>query len=58
MPKIHPRINAEEIEHELKSINEAETEDNNGLVAYIKDGKLTFDTYANLFNTTSFDEDT
>lgn len=57
MPYKYPHINASEITHELKALNEAENTDNNGKVIYIKDGALAFDTYANLFTITSFDED-
>lgn len=57
MPYKYPRINAAEIDNELSSINGAEKTENNGLVAYIKDGAIAFDTYSNLFTITSFDED-
>jgi len=57
MPYKYPRINASEIDRELKIIIDAQNAKNNGLVAYIKDGELAFDTYENLFTVTSFNED-
>ena len=33
----------------LKQINDAQNTDNNGLILYIRQGQLAFDTYENLF---------
>ena len=40
------------IDHDLKEFHDAENEDNNGKVIYIRDGKLAFETGENLFNIT------
>lgn len=57
MPYVYPKINASDIHIQLNEIIEAEDEKNNGLFAYIKDGKIAFDTYDNLFTITPFSED-
>lgn len=57
MPYKYPHIDAAEITHELKSFNEVANVNNNDKILYIKDGKLTCDTYSNIFTINSFDED-
>ena len=43
-------MTGEQIDKTLKAFNEAETEENEGLVMYIKMGEIAFDTEENLFN--------
>lgn len=57
MPYKYPRINAADIYKQLSEINIAENASNNGKVVYIRNGKLAFDTYENLFTVTPFSED-
>ncbi|MCR5089895.1 MAG: hypothetical protein K6C08_10325 [Oscillospiraceae bacterium] len=46
---IKAKQTGEQIDADLTAINEAQTEDNNDLIIYIRRGALAFDTYDNLF---------
>ena len=52
---INTLMSGKEIDHTLKAINDAENTDNNGLIIYIRNGKLAFDTYENLFTVTELE---
>lgn len=47
---INTPMSGKAIDKSLKAISDAENEDNNGLILYIKDGAIAFDTYDNLFD--------
>lgn len=47
---INTQMSGKEIDRVLKAIHDAENTDNNGLVIYIRNGQLAFDTAENLFN--------
>lgn len=47
---IRSPMTGEKIDELLKAFNGAESEESEGLIMYIKDGKLAFDTEENLFN--------
>lgn len=47
---IKTQMSGKEIDRSLKEINECQTADNNGLVLYIRDGKIAADAYENLFD--------
>ena len=46
---INTLMSGKEIDRVLKAINDAENSDNNGLIIYIRNGELAFDTEENLF---------
>ena len=46
---IQTEMSGKEIDRVLKAFHDAENEDNNGLILYIRRGELAFDTEENLF---------
>lgn len=46
---INTQMSGKEIDRVLKAINDAENQNNNGLIIYIRHGELAFDTEENLF---------
>lgn len=46
---IQTDMSGKEIDRVLKAFHDAENEDNNGLILYIRRGELAFDTEENLF---------
>ena len=50
---IQTDMSGKEIDRVLKAIHDAENEDNNGLILYIRRGEIAFDTEENLFTITS-----
>ena len=46
---INTNMSGKELDRVLKAINDAENTDNNGLIIYIRNGQLAFDTEENLF---------
>lgn len=49
---IRTEMSGNEIDRALKALHDAENEDNNGLILYIRRGELAFDTEENLFTIT------
>lgn len=49
---IQTDMNGQEIDRVLKALHDAENEDNNGLILYIRRGEIAFDTEENLFTIT------
>ena len=49
---IQTDMSGKEIDRVLKAIHDAENEDNNGLILYIRRGEIAFDTEENLFTVT------
>lgn len=49
---IPTEMSGKEIDRVLKALHDAENEDNNGLILYIRRGELAFDTEENLFTVT------
>ena len=49
---IQTNMSGKEIDRVLKALHDAENEDNNGLILYIRRGKIAFDTEENLFTIT------
>ena len=49
---IQTNMSGKEIDRVLKAIHDAENEDNNGLILYIRRGEIAFDTEENLFTIT------
>lgn len=49
---IQTDMSGKEIDRVLKAIHDAENEDNNGLILYIRRGEIAFDTEENLFTIT------
>ena len=46
---IQTDMSGKEIDRVLKALHDAENEDNEGLLLYIRHGEIAFDTYENLF---------
>lgn len=46
---IQTDMSGKEIDRVLKAFHDAENEDNNGLILYIRRGEIAFDTEENLF---------
>ena len=49
---IQTDMSGKEIDRVLKAIHDAENENNNGLILYIRRGEIAFDTEENLFTIT------
>ena len=49
---IQTDMSGKEIDRVLKAIHDAENADNNGLILYIRNGEIAFDTEENLFTIT------
>lgn len=49
---IQTDMSGKEIDRVLKALHDAENSDNNGLILYIRQGEIAFDTEENLFTIT------
>ena len=52
---IRTRQNGNRIDQDLKAILDAQNADNNGLILYIRNGQIAFDTEENLFTITELE---